>query len=134
MPPAAGSRSQRRPAAARSWRSRSRSGRRIEPALAELAVEVHGRADQREMRERLREVPERLAGWADLLGVEPEVIRVGEHLLEGQPGLVDAAGAGQRLDVPERTDREGALIALQAVGRRLGVVAVDEAVGDQLAA
>ena len=42
------------------------------------------------------------------------------------------AGPGERLDVPERADRERALEPLQAVGRRIGVVAVDERVGDEL--
>ena len=37
--------------------------------LSELAVEVHGGADQREVGEGLGEVSELLAGWADLLGV-----------------------------------------------------------------
>jgi hypothetical protein len=35
--------------------------------------------------EGLREVAERLAGRADLLGVQPEVVGVGEHLLEDRP-------------------------------------------------
>ena len=108
------------------------------PALAaaqpERAVEVEGGADQRQVGERLREVAERLAGRADLLGVEPEVVGVGEHLLEGQPRLVEPPGARERLDVPERADRERALVAAQAVGRGLDVVAVDQRVGDELVA
>ena len=42
----------------------------------------------------------RVAGRAtDLLGVEPQVVGGGQHLLEHQPRLVNAAGAGERLDV-----------------------------------
>ena len=102
--------------------------------LAERGVEVDGRRDQRQVGERLREVAQRLAGRADLLGVEAEVVRVGEHLLERQPRLVEPPRPRQRLDVPERADREGALVAAQPVGRGGGVVAVDQAVGDQLLA
>ena len=84
--------------------------------LAELSIQVEGGVDQREVGERLGEVPERLPGEADLLRVEPDVVRVGEHLLEREPRLVDASRARQRLDVPERADRERALLALQPVG------------------
>jgi hypothetical protein len=50
----------------------------------------------------LGKVPERLAGGPSLLGVEPQMVRVAEHLLEEEPRLVEAAvvplpGAGQRL-------------------------------------
>src|SRR4029453_6812122 len=95
-------------------------------------VEVHGCADQSQMRERLREVPQLLARRPDLLRVEPEVVRVGEHLLEGESGLLEPARARERLDVPERADRERALVAPEAVWRRLDVVATDEAGGGGL--
>src|SRR5262249_15652281 len=36
---------------------------------SQCPVEVDGRADEREMRERLREVPQGLAAWPGLLGV-----------------------------------------------------------------
>src|SRR5207342_2874894 len=88
--------------------------------------------DQREMGERLWEVAERLPRRPDLLGVEAEVVGVGEHLLEGETRLVESAGAGERLDVPEGADREGALFALEAVGGGGDVVPVDQAVADQL--
>src|SRR5687768_7405689 len=72
----------------------SHSTTRIWLLLAQGSIEVVGGADQRQMGERLREVPELLAGGADLLGVEAEVVGVGEHLLERQPGLVHPARAG----------------------------------------
>src|SRR5262249_4915452 len=100
---------------------------------AQIPVEAEGGADQREVRERLGEVSELLAARADLLGVEAEVVRVREHLLEGQPRLVHPAGARERLDVPEAADRERPLVAVEPVRRRGRVVAVDEAVGDELA-
>src|SRR3954470_2307471 len=83
----------------------------------ELSVEGVGGADQREVREGLGEVAELLAGRPDLLGVQAEVVGVGLHLLERQAGVVEPAGAREGLDVPERADREGALVAPQAVGR-----------------
>src|SRR5215211_9087160 len=64
-----------------------------EVSSAELAVEIVGRTDEREVRERLREVPEQLARRPDFLGEQPNVVRVREHLLEGEPGLVDPACA-----------------------------------------
>src|SRR4051812_9409256 len=51
--------------------------------LLERLVQGERCVDEREMRERLREVPDLLARGADLLGVQPQVIRVGQHLLKG---------------------------------------------------
>src|SRR3712207_7290048 len=42
------------------------------------------------------------------------------------------ARASQRIDVPERADGEGPLAATQTVGRGVRVVAVDQAIRDQL--
>src|SRR6201987_3965478 len=41
--------------------------------VVELLVQVDRRADQRQVAERLREVPELVAGLADLLGIQAEV-------------------------------------------------------------
>jgi hypothetical protein len=54
---------------------------------AQRAVEVIGGADERKVGERLGEVSLLLAGAADLLRVEAEVVGVGEHLLEREPCL-----------------------------------------------
>ena len=43
-------------------------------ASSQRAIQVEGGADERQVGERLREVAERLAGLADLLGVEAEVV------------------------------------------------------------
>ncbi|GAA3120699.1 hypothetical protein GCM10020254_79850 [Streptomyces goshikiensis] len=80
-------------------------------ASAQRAVEVEGGADQREVGEGLGEVAQLFSGRADLLREQTEVVGVGEHLLEGEPGLLQPARAGQRLHVPEGADREGALRA-----------------------
>src|SRR5262249_61389716 len=90
------------------------------------------RVDQRQVAERLREVAELLGGWADLLRVQAQAIGVGEHFLEDQARYRHAAGAGQRVDVPERADGEGPLVAAQAVRRGAGVVAVDQSVRYEL--
>src|SRR4029453_13126082 len=89
----------------------------------ERAVEGDGGVDQRQMREGLGEVAQLLPGLADLLGVQAQVVGVGEHLLEGQPGQFQAAGAGQGIHVPEGADREGALVAAEPVRGGAGVVA-----------
>src|SRR3954454_20747449 len=78
-------------------------------------VEAEGRVDEGEVGERLRGVPELLAGEADLLGEETEVGGVGQYLLEHQPGLVQPPGAREGIDVGERAQREGALRATQTV-------------------
>ena len=49
-----------------------------------------------------------LSGTADLLGIQAQVVGVGEHFLERQPRLVQAPSADKRLDVPGRARREGA--------------------------
>src|SRR2546421_8097137 len=60
-------------------------------AVVELVVEVHRRVDQREVRERLREVPELFSGQADLLREETHVVGMCEHLLENQPRIFEPA-------------------------------------------
>src|SRR5262245_61930403 len=86
-------------------------------AVVELVVEVDRGGDQGQVAERLREVAQLLPGAADLLGVQAQVVGVGEHLLEDQPRLIQPPRAGQRVDVPERAQREGALVAGQPVRR-----------------
>jgi hypothetical protein len=49
----------------------------------------------------LREVAALLAGGSDLFRVEADVVRVGEHLLEADPRLVEAPERGERLDIPK---------------------------------
>src|SRR5687768_6366599 len=100
--------------------------------LTQSAVEVEGRADQREVRECLREVPQQLSRRPDFLGIQTEVVRVGEHFLENEARLVHSTGPSERLHVPERADGEGPLVPLEPVRRGLDVVPVDETVGDQL--
>src|SRR5215218_9162193 len=85
-------------------------------------VEADRRVDEGEVGEGLREVADLLAREGDLLGVEPRVIAVGEHLLEGGAGIVEAPGVGERIHVGEGAEREGALRAAEPVGGRFRVV------------
>src|SRR6266536_4369712 len=89
------------------------------PCRVHLAVQAVGRADEGEVRERLRKVAEVLAARAQLLGVEAEVVGIAERLLEDEPRLVDVARARQRLDVPERAHAERTLLFQQAVRCRV---------------
>ena len=59
-----------------------------------LVVWICRGADQRSVGQRLGKFPLLLSGAADLLGIQAEVVGVGEHLLERQPRLVQALGAG----------------------------------------
>jgi hypothetical protein len=72
-----------------------------------------------------------LSGAADLLGIQAQVVGVGEHLLERQPRLVQAPGAGERLDLSERARREGAFFAAHPVRAGPRVVPVDQGIGHQ---
>src|SRR5918998_5578899 len=98
-------------------------------ARSERAVQVYRRADERQVREGLREVAEGLPRVPDLLGVEFEVIGVGEHLFQGEARLVETSGPREALDEPERAQVEAALAAFQSVrGRVLRLVTVHERV------
>src|SRR5215469_5151554 len=63
-------------------------------AVVKLVVEIDRGVDQGEVAEGLREVPELLAGDPDFLGVQPEVVGIGLHLLEYQFGVFQPAGSG----------------------------------------
>ena len=60
----------------------------------------------------------------DLLGQQPEVVGVGDELVEQRLGPVDLARLGQRGHEPERADHERSLLAGEAVGVEALVVAV----------
>src|SRR2546422_10318449 len=54
-------------------------------------VQVKCGADQSHVRERLREVAQRLARRSRLLGVQPQVVGVGQHLFEDEARLLHPA-------------------------------------------
>ena len=97
------------------------------------ADDVHDRVDERQVRERLREVAQVAAGArVDLLGEQAERAGVAEQLLAQLARPARLADLGQRADQPERADRERALLAAQAVVGLLDAVAQDEPVDRQL--
>ena len=76
------------------------------------ALHVHRGADQREMRERLREVAEQLpAAHVHLLREQAERRAEMEQPLEATLGLLEVTGVGKRVDEPERREEERALVA-----------------------
>src|SRR3712207_1311507 len=89
------------------------TARRLAPP--EGAVEMDGGAYEAEVGKGLREVAQGLAGGTNLLGVEPEVVGVGEHLLQGETRLIETAGLGQAFDEPEGAHVEAALWLFEAV-------------------
>src|SRR5687767_11185526 len=84
-------------------------------AAPQGAGQVGGGGDQAEVGEGLGEVPQRLPGGAGLLGVQAEMVRVPEHLLEDEPRRAQPREIGfsrradERLHQPEGADVEGAL-------------------------
>src|SRR5215212_5335846 len=96
------------------------------PPLPERPVQVEGGADKGQVREGLGEVTEGLAARADLLGVEPQMVGVANHLLEDEARFFEPAGARERLDEPERAQVKRTLLAHEPVRRLLDVVAEDE--------
>src|SRR6266516_1574998 len=71
---------------------RGPSGRALQPT-----VQVERGTDQSHMRERLREVAQRLAQRPRFLGVQPQVVGVGQHLLEDEWRLIHNAYMCQQL-------------------------------------
>src|SRR5205807_1184066 len=87
--------------------------------FAKRPVKDYRGANQRQVAEGLRKVAQRLARRPDLLGVQAQVVGVGEHLLEDVASLVEPTGTGQGIHIPERADGEGPLRARRpsAAGR-----------------
>src|ERR1700728_1650518 len=89
--------------------------------------------DQREVRERLREVAEvASAARIELLSVEVERRGVRQQLLAELAGALFLADLRERRNEPERADQERALLAVQAVVGLLGAVAEDQPMVVQL--
>src|ERR671925_428082 len=94
-----------------------------------LQDDSRGRLDQREVRERLREVAQVPArGGVELLGIEAERRGHAQEALHQVAGPLAVAYDRQRRDEPERADQEAALLAGQAVVGLVGSVTQDETV------
>src|SRR5829696_962093 len=86
--------------------TRVRAEHRRASRVVQALVKADGGVDQGEMGEGLREVADLLTDGVDLLGVEAEVVGVGQHLREGQPCVVEPPGTSQGVDVQEGAERE----------------------------
>jgi hypothetical protein len=85
-------------------------------AGSQRAVQIVRRANQGEMGESLGEVSQGLAAMPGLFRIEADMVGEAEHPLENQSRLLEprpvvAAGPGQCLDQPKRTDVEGAFLS-----------------------
>src|SRR5215207_3176119 len=97
------------------------------------ADDVHHGVDERQVRERLREVAKVTpAVRLDLLGVQQERARVGKQFLAQSAGAIHLADLRERGDEPERADRERPLLTSEPVVGRLHAVPEHEAVDRQL--
>src|SRR4029450_7043532 len=92
------------------------------------------RADQGEMAERLREVPDlSLPSHVVLFGQQAEIVGQADEPLEQGTRLRDSAGGRERADQPERAGEELSLVAGEPVVGVGGRVARDEAVSAEVA-
>src|SRR6266851_9322666 len=101
---------------------------------SQRSIQIKGRADEREMGERLWKIAERLAAAAGLLGVKSQVIGVAEHVFEKesrvfQSSRIGAPGPGQRFHQPERTHIERPFSAGKSVRSDLRIIAIDQSIG-----
>src|SRR5207237_8718809 len=87
-------------------------------------------AHQGEVGKRLGKVPQVFAAWPQLLGVEAQMVRIAEGLLENEAGLFQVTSRRQARDIPKRAHRKGALLAYQAIMEGVtGLIAIDQGVG-----
>src|SRR5204863_7313148 len=98
-----------------------------------LADHVHDGVDERQVRERLREVAQLPArARVDLLAVEQQRAGVGQDLLADVTGPLVLADLAERRNQPERADGERALLAGEPVVGLVALVAQHQAVPGQL--
>ena len=108
---------------------------RVHPVLLQLLGDddPRRRFDQRQVRERLREVAEVTPGVrVELLREQAQRRRDPQQPLHQVARALELADDRERRDEPERADQERALLARQAVVGLLGPVAEDEAVLGQV--
>src|SRR5260370_38817467 len=61
-------------------------------ATVQVPVQIAGRADQRKMGKRQREIPHDLAPMPDLFAIQTEMIRVTQHLFEQEARFLQSLG------------------------------------------
>ena len=88
--------------------------------------------DERDGRDRLREIPDQPPGDRGVfLGEQPEVLRQGQQAVEQPVRVVDSAEQREVVDEPEAAREEGAFAGRQAVVVFGRVIAQHEAVVHQ---
>src|ERR1700722_16121418 len=75
-------------------------------------VEIVGRADERQMGQRLRKLARRARQQTEFFRKQSKMVRVAKPLCHRQPRLVEAAGARQTLNEPESAGSKSTFAAL----------------------
>src|SRR5438067_7166724 len=95
------------------------------PGVWQLSLRLRdgpGCIHEADMTECLREVAQQLVTRRIyLLGEQADVIRIGNRLFEGLPGLLDLPGQCLRLCKPERAKQECPFFAFQSIGGEVAV-------------
>src|SRR5437868_13725285 len=95
-------------------------------SIAQCFIEEVTSPDERQVGKGLREVPLRFPGRTDLLGIQPQVVGIGKHLLEMLSGLLDTSRPCQGLDIPETADAERPFRAFEPIlGGLISPISVD---------
>jgi len=85
-----------------------------------------GRVHEAYVTECLREVSQQFVRLrVYLLGKQPDIIHIGNRLLEGRSGSLNLSGQRECVSQPERAEQEGSLLSDESIG---GAVTVDQAV------
>ncbi len=84
-------------------------------SIAQSFIEGITGPDQRQVGKGLREVPLCFPGRTDLLGIQPQVVGIGKHLLEILSGFLDTSRPRQGFDIPETADAKRPFNAFEPV-------------------
>src|SRR5262245_29013639 len=99
----------------------------------QLAIDIVGSADERDMRKGLGVVTQVLPAGAEFLGEKPQVVGVSQGLLEEVARLFRIAGTSQAFHVPEGTHGESSLRSRQPVeGLMIEFVTEDERIAHKV--
>src|ERR671914_156836 len=101
-------------------------------ASTQCPVQPYDGRDEGQVGESVGEVAQCFPSVAYLFSIQLEVIGVGEHLLQNEPGLIEASSPGEALHQPERADTEGTLIVCGTFACRLSLLALYEHVVGQV--
>src|SRR6266568_7214263 len=95
------------------------------PGVWQLSLRLRdgpGCIHETDVTEGLREVAQQLiTSWIYLLCEQADVIRIGNRVFEGRPGLLDLPGHCLCLGKPERAKQEGPFFTSQSIGCAVAV-------------